>query len=92
MVGSQVRGPAVIGAGAHVAGSYIGPFTAVGPGCEVRNSEVEFSILMEGARVLDAEVRIERSLLGRGVEIRKAQARPRTQKFILGDQSVVELP
>jgi glucose-1-phosphate thymidylyltransferase len=89
---SQVRGPAVIGAGARITGSYIGPFTTVGPGCEVRNSEVEFSILLEGARVLDADVRIERSILGREVEIRKGTARPRTQKFILGDQSLIELP
>jgi len=90
--GSQIRGPVVIGAGARVTGSYIGPFTAVGPGCEIRNSEVEFSILLEGARVLDADVRIEQSLLGRDVVIRKAEARPRTQKFILGDQSLIELP
>lgn len=89
---SQVRGPAIIGAGARVTGSYVGPFTAIGPGCEIRNSEVEFSILLEGARVLDAEVRIERSLLGRDVVIRKGKSRPRTQKFILGDQSVIELP
>jgi len=89
---SQVRGPAIIGAGARIRNSYIGPFTAIGPGCEVRNSEVEFSILMEGAKVLDADVRIERSLLGRGVVIRKGESRPRTQKFILGDQSLIELP
>jgi glucose-1-phosphate thymidylyltransferase len=89
---SQVRGPVIIGAGATVTGSYIGPFTSVAPGCEVRNSEVEFSILLEGARILDADVRIERSLLGREVVIRKGEMRPRTQKFILGDQSLVELP
>jgi glucose-1-phosphate thymidylyltransferase len=89
---SQVRGPAIIGDGARIQNSYIGPFTAIGPGCEVRNSEVEFSILMEGARVLDADVRIERSLLGREVVIRKGESRPRTQKFILGDQSLIELP
>ncbi len=92
VAGSHVRGPAIIGAGARVHNSYIGPFTSIGPGCEVRNSEVEFSILMEGARVLDADVRIERSLLGRGVVIRKGESRPRTQKFILGDQSLIELP
>jgi glucose-1-phosphate thymidylyltransferase len=89
---SQVRGPAIIGDGARIQNSYIGPFTAIGPGCEVRNSEVEFSILMEGARVLDADVRIERSLLGREVVIRRGESRPRTQKFILGDQSLIELP
>ncbi len=92
VAGSQIRGPAIIGAGAQVRGSYIGPFTAIGPGCEVRNSEVEFSILMEGARVLDADVRIERSLLGCEVVIRRGESRPRTQKFILGDQSLIELP
>lgn len=89
---SQVRGPAIIGAGARVQNSYIGPFTAIGAGCEVRNSEVEFSILMEGVHVLDADVRIERSILGREVVIRRGQSRPRTQKFILGDQSLIELP
>jgi hypothetical protein len=35
-------------------------------------------------------VRIERSLLGHEVIIRRGQTRPTTQKFIIGDQSVIE--
>ena len=47
---TTVRGPAVIGAGAHVADAYIGPYTAIGPGCEVTGTEIEHSILLSGAR------------------------------------------
>ena len=92
ILASQIRGPAIIGAETVVEGSYIGPFTAVGSRCVIRNSELEYSILFPGTQILNADVRIERSLLGREVIIRRADGRPRTQKFILGDQSVIELP
>lgn len=91
LVASQIRGPAVIGGDAVVEGSYIGPFTSVGRRCVIRNSELEYSILFEDTQILEADVRIERSLLGREVIIRKGNSRPKTQKFILGDQSIVEL-
>ena len=45
-----VRGPAVIGAGARIIDSYVGPYTAIGAGCEIVGSEVEHSILLAGAR------------------------------------------
>ncbi len=91
VVRSHIRGPAIIGAETLVEGSYIGPFTALGRRCTIRNSELEYSILFEGTQILDADVRIERSLLGREVIIRKCEGRPQTQKFILGDQSSIEL-
>jgi glucose-1-phosphate thymidylyltransferase len=91
VIASQIRGPAIIGAESVVERSYVGPFTAVGRRCQIRNSELEYSILFEDTQILDADVRIERSLLGREVIIRKGNSRPKTQKFILGDQSIVEL-
>ena len=91
LVGSLVRGPAVIGANTLVENSYIGPFTAIGSNCVIRNSELEFSIMMEGARILDAEVRVEQSIIGREAVIFKGQARPKTQKFVVGDHSSLEL-
>ncbi len=69
----------------------IGPFTSIHHGCEIRNSEVEYSIVLEGCRIIDADSRIERSLLGREVEIIKCSSKPLTQKFIVGDQSRIEL-
>jgi glucose-1-phosphate thymidylyltransferase len=91
IIDSQVRGPAIIGADAVVEDSYIGPYTALGARCVVRNSEVEYSIICPGTQILDAPVRIERSLLGREVTIRRCLNRPTTQKFVLGDQSLIEL-
>ena len=91
VLASQIRGPAIIGGESVVERSYIGPFTSVGRRCVIRNSELEYSILFEDTQILDADVRIERSLLGREVVIRRGNSRPKTQKFILGDQSMIEL-
>ncbi len=91
VIASQIRGPAIIGHGAVVEHSYIGPFTSLGRRCVIRNSELEYSILFEDTQIHDADVRIERSLLGREVLIRRGDSRPKTLKFILGDQSMIEL-
>lgn len=90
LVRSTVRGPAIIGAGARITDAYVGPFTSIGPGCTVTSTEVEYSVLMEGAAV--AEVgRIEGSLLGRHVTIGRAARRPAALRFHLGDHAEVEL-
>ena len=91
IINSSIRGPVIIGENTVIENSYIGPFTSIYYGCHVKNSEVEYSIILEKCKIIDADVRIERSLLGREAEIVKCQSKPRTQKFIIGDQSVVEL-
>lgn len=91
IIRSQIRGPVIIGENTVVENSYIGPFTSIHHGCEIRNSEVEYSILLENCRIIDVHTRIERSLLGREVEIVKCSSKPLTQKFIVGDQSRIEL-
>ena len=73
VVGSHIRGPAIIGKNTLIEESYIGPFTSLGAGCVIRNSELEYSILFEGTQILDADVRIERSILGRDVMIRRVR-------------------
>ncbi|MDC4203453.1 MAG: glucose-1-phosphate thymidylyltransferase [Candidatus Manganitrophus sp.] len=91
VVQSQVRGPAIIGAGTRIENSYIGPYTSIYHDCEIKNSELEYSIVLERCRITDIDVRIEKSLLGREVELFRGMARPRTQKFVIGDQSRIEL-
>jgi glucose-1-phosphate thymidylyltransferase len=91
IIRSQIRGPVIIGENTVIENSYIGPFTSIHHGCEIRNSEVEYSIVLENCRIIDSHSRIERSLLGREVEIIRCAAKPLTQKFIVGDQSRIEL-
>jgi glucose-1-phosphate thymidylyltransferase len=89
---STVRGPAIIGAGARLVDCYVGPYTAIGESCEIRNSEVEHSILLAGSTVQDLAGRMESSLLGRNVTIRHERRQPRTYRFLVGDNSEVGIP
>src|SRR5262245_49546876 len=50
---SVIRGPVVIGANARIVHAYAEPFTSIGHGTEIRDSEVEHSIVLEGASLSD---------------------------------------
>jgi glucose-1-phosphate thymidylyltransferase len=86
---STVRGPAIIGAGARLTDCYVGPYTAIGENCEIRNAEVEHSILLAGSSVHDLAGRMESSLLGRNVTIGRDQRQPRAFRFLVGDNSEI---
>jgi glucose-1-phosphate thymidylyltransferase len=86
-----VRGPAIIGSGARLTNCYIGPYTAIGEDCAVENAEVEHSILLAGASVHGLAGRMESSLLGRNVTIRRDTRQPRAYRFLVGDQSEIAI-
>jgi glucose-1-phosphate thymidylyltransferase len=88
---STVRGPAIIGAGARLIDCYIGPYTAVGEGCVVERAEVEHSILLAGSSVTGLDGRMESSLLGRNVSIARSHRQPRAYRFMVGDESEIEI-
>lgn len=91
IVNSSIRGPVIIGKNTLVKNSYIGPYTSIYYGCKIKNSEIEYSIVLENCKIIDVDFRIERSLLGRQVEIYKKKGKPNTRTFVLGDQSIVEI-
>jgi glucose-1-phosphate thymidylyltransferase len=88
---SRLRGPLIVGAGARIVDSYIGPFTAIADGVTVVHSEIEHSIVLEKSRIENVPSRIESSLIGRDVVVCATDARPRTHRLMLGDSSRVEL-
>jgi glucose-1-phosphate thymidylyltransferase len=88
---TTVRGPAVIGAGAQLRDCYIGPYTAIGEGCTVSGAEVEHSILLAGSSVCDLDGRMESSLLGRNVTVRRGDRQPRAFRFMVGDNSDISI-
>jgi glucose-1-phosphate thymidylyltransferase len=71
--------------------SYIGPFTSIGNGTVIRNSEVEYSIVLRDCKVTNVKLRIEGSILGNDVEIVEANGKPLVHRFMIGDQSRVEV-
>ncbi len=88
---STVRGPAIIGAGAVLRDAYVGPYTAVGAGVVIETAEVEHSILLEGSSVRGLAGRMESSLLGKNVAISRSTRQPRAYRFMVGDQSEIEI-
>jgi len=91
IVDSVVRGPAIIGSKTRIVNSYIGPFTSVYHGVEIVNSEIEHSIVLENSKIIDVSPRIEDSLIGKDVVIRRTDRMPKALRFMLGDHSEVEL-
>ncbi len=90
IINSTLRGPLVIGAGTTVAHSFIGPFSAIGNDCEVRNSEVEHSVIMDGSRICDIQ-RLEDSLIGKEAVVSRSQVRPRALRLMVGDHCQIDV-
>lgn len=86
---SVVRGPAIIGARARIINAYIGPFTSIMNDVEIRDSEVEHSIILEGSTISNLVSRVEDSLIGKNVRIYRLPVKPSAYRFMLGDNSEV---
>ena len=86
---SVVRGPVIIGARARIVNAYVGPFTSIMNDAEVRDSEIEHSIVLEGSSISNLSARIEDSLIGKNVRIYRLPVKPSAYRFMLGDNSEV---
>ena len=90
VVGSRIVGPVVIGSETEVVNSYVGPFTSIDQGCVVKDSEIEYSIVLANCSISGVR-RIEASLIGRNVELTPAPAVPKAHRMVLGDYSKVQI-
>ncbi|MCI0706881.1 MAG: glucose-1-phosphate thymidylyltransferase [Ignavibacteriae bacterium] len=91
IVNSKIRGPVIIGKDCVIENSYVGPFTAIGSRTQIRHSEVEYSIVLDECKILSVHTRIEGSILGHDVEIVESNGKPRVHRFMIGDQSRIEI-
>jgi glucose-1-phosphate thymidylyltransferase len=87
---SRVRGPAIIGAGTRIVNSYVGPYTSVAAGCEIIDSEIEHSVILENSRIVNIP-HVQDSLIGREVEVVRSGRVPRATRLMLGDHSRVDI-
>ncbi|MCZ6776733.1 MAG: glucose-1-phosphate thymidylyltransferase [Ignavibacteria bacterium] len=91
IVKSVIRGPAMIGENCVIEDSFIGPFSSIGNNTLIKKSEVEYSIILRDCKVVNVGIRLEGSILGNDVEIVEAAGKPRVHRFMIGDQSRVEV-
>jgi len=89
---SRIRGPVIIGSNCEIGpNTYLGPYTAIGDNCRLVGSELENSIVMEGA-VIDCGNRIVDSIIGKDSKITSADGTlPKGMKFVVGDSTYLSL-
>jgi glucose-1-phosphate thymidylyltransferase len=87
---SKIVGPATISSGTEISQSYVGPFTSIGENCQISGSEIEFSIVLPETRI-DGVCRVEKSFIGRNVEVAAPTPAPNIYQFILGDHSRMQI-
>jgi glucose-1-phosphate thymidylyltransferase len=89
IINSVIRGPAIIGENSRIVNSYVGPFTSIYHDVLVENSEIEHSMVLEKSQILNLGARIQDSLIGRDVVIKRSPIKPKAHKLTLGDHSRV---
>lgn len=88
---SVIVGPTVIGPGARITDSYIGPYTSIGERARVEGAEVERSIISPGASVLHVGGRLVASVVGRDARVFRDFSLPRALRLRVGDGTEVAL-
>ncbi len=89
IVNSIVRGPTILGKGTVIENSFIGPFTSIYHHCEIRNCQIERSIILENSRVIDIDQTLRDSLIGRNATVKRSDGKPSGIKMNLGDHGTL---
>jgi glucose-1-phosphate thymidylyltransferase len=88
---SVIRGPSIIGKGATIVRSILGPYVSVYERTRIEDSEIQNSIIMEDCEISEVR-RMSDSLVGKGVRITKDQGHPAVYQFMVGDSSEIRIP
>ena len=91
IINSTIRGPVIIGENCHIENCFIGPYTSIGDKCTLVDADIEHSVLLESAQILEIDQRIVDSLIGGRAKLEMAPQRPKALRFMVGDDSHVEL-
>lgn len=91
IIDSKIDGPVIIGDDSLIENAHITPHTSIGRRCEIINSEVGYSIIMSDSKIKNVTDKITGSLLGNDVQIIGNNKDQSAHRFILGDQSRIEV-
>jgi glucose-1-phosphate thymidylyltransferase len=87
---SAIRGPVVIGERCRIRGAFIGPYTAIGDDTIVDNTSIQHSVVLDHCH-LEGIDRLEDSILGRAVTIRRSANGPKALRVFVSDDSQITL-
>ena len=87
-----IRGPVVIGNNCILENCYIGPYTSVADNTEIRNTSLDYSIVLKNVKLLTSK-HINGAIIGNNAVIKDKEDKPpiHGQSLIIGDNAIVEL-
>ncbi len=88
--GSVIRGPVVIGERCRIQGAFIGPYTAIGSDTVVSRTSIQHSVVLDHCH-LEGIDRLEDSVLGRAVTVRRSADGPRALRVFVSDDSQITI-
>jgi glucose-1-phosphate thymidylyltransferase len=91
IINSKIRGPAIVGDNCHVENSFIGPYTSIADRVTLCEVDIEHSVILQDAKVSGIHQRIVDSAIGQRAKLESAPQRPKALRFLIGDDSHIEL-
>ncbi|MGA7936294.1 MAG: glucose-1-phosphate thymidylyltransferase [Kovacikia sp.] len=91
LINCTVRGPVTIGNNCHLENCFIGPYSSIADQVTLIEVDLEHSVILQGAKVTGIHQRIVDSVIGQRAHLRAAPQRPKALRFMIGDDSQIEL-
>ncbi len=91
IINSTIRGPVTIGDNCHVENCFIGPYSAIANETVLIEADIEHSVILQGSKIVHIHQRIVDSLIGERAQIKPAPQRPKALRFMIGDDSQIEV-
>lgn len=91
LINCKVRGPVIIGSNCHLENCFIGPYSSIADEVILIDVDIEHSVILRGAKLIDIHQRIVDSVIGRRAQLTTAPPRPKALRFMIGDDSQIEL-
>ena len=88
---SMIRGPVTIGNNCKIQNCFIGPYTSIADDTTLIEIDIEHSVILKGATLEGISSRIVDSLVGERAQLKVAPQRPKALRFMIGDDSKIEL-
>lgn len=86
-----IRGPVIIGDRCQLQNCFIGPYTSIADDVNLKDADIEHSVVLQGATIEGIHQRIMDSVIGRRCHLSPATSRPKALRFLIGDDSNIEV-
>lgn len=91
IINSTIRGAVAIGNNCHIENCFIGPYSSIADDVTLIDTDLEHSMILQGAHIVGIHQRIVDSVIGQRAQLRVAPQRPKALRFMIGDDCQIDL-